>query len=514
MDVSKVILETRGINKRFPGVHALKDVAFNLRSGEIQGLVGHNGAGKSTLVKVLTGAYIPEAGDILLDGEKVVFHSPKDAIAKGIGIVTQEGTLIPSFTGIQNIFLGQEDRKMGVVLEKVLEQKGRDLLSRTDLDMIDLKLTAEELSPAQRKIVEILKIINMNPRIVIFDESTAALSDRERKLLFDIMYSFRDKGIGVVFITHYIEEVLMVCDRITVMRDGQNVGELDGKTATKHDIVKLMINKEQKSEFPEYERKIGEVLLEAEHVSDGHMVKDATFHVKRGEVVGLFGTVGAGRTELGEAIFGARAITSGVVKMKQKEIRVKNTMQAIKEGMALIPDDRLKKALMLEENVIDNITLPFLKDYTKGNIVNRAKEVADVEETIRKLDIKTPSAYTKVNSLSGGNKQKVSFGKWITGVKRRTDFFIFDEPTEGVDVGACAEMYKIIADLVQDGAGCLVISSDLAEVIGLSDRVYIMREGVIVAEFCRGEADLQHHLIATSLGANEGEEVQNGKNIS
>ena len=348
-----------------------------------------------------------------------------------------------------------------------MRKKGRELLKRTELDVIDLGEEVENLSPAQRKIIEILKIINLDPKIVIFDESTASLSDKERKLLFEIMERFKDRGMGVVFITHYIEEVLQVCDRITVMRDGRNVGTIDAKTATKAEIVRMMINKEQKSEFPEYERKFGEMLLEVENVSDGRMVKDASLKVRRGEVVGLFGTVGSGRTELGEVIFGARKMTSGMIKMSGQEVKIDSVKKAIKKGMALIPDDRLKKALMLEEPVVDNITLPFLKEYTKGGVVNRKGECEDTEKIVEKLEVKTPSIFTKVNSLSGGNKQKVSFGKWVTGVKGKLDFYIFDEPTEGVDVGACAEMYKIIADLTQKGCGCLVISSDLAEVIGL-----------------------------------------------
>jgi len=500
MDSAQFVLQTKGVNKRFPGVHALKDVDFNLKKGEIHGLVGHNGAGKSTLVKVLTGVYVPESGEIFLEGEKVCFSKPKDAIDMGIGIVTQEGTLISSFTGIQNIFLGQEICSAGMVNEKLLQQKGHELLKKTELDILDLNIPVEKLSPAQKKIIEILKIINLDPKIVIFDESTASLSDKERKLLFDIMRKFRDRGMGVIFITHYIEEVLNICDRTTVMRDGQIVGTVMTKDVNKGKIVRMMINKEQKSEFPEYDRNPGEVLLEVEHFSDGRMVKDASLTIHKGEVVGLFGTVGSGRTELGEMIFGARKKESGKLTMNGKEIRVDNVKKAIKQGMALIPDDRLNKALMLEEPVVDNVTLPFLKEYTKASVVNRKSECKDTQKIVEMLDIKTPSIFTKVNSLSGGNKQKVSFGKWVTGVKGKIDFYIFDEPTEGVDVGACAEMYKIIASLVQKGAGCLVISSDLAEVVGLSDRVYIMREGEIVAQFDRDTDDLQQKLISTSLG--------------
>lgn len=503
---SNVVLETQKINKSFPGVHALSDVDFNLCSGEIHGLVGHNGAGKSTFVKVLTGAHTPESGGIFIDGQEVSFRHPKDAIAKGVGIVTQEGTLVDTFSGVQNIFLGKEICSFGrVVNEKALAQKGQELLKHLNVD-IDLNAPVSELSPAKRKLIEIMKIINQNPRIVIFDESTASLSDKERRQLFDVMFRFRDAGLGVIFISHYIDEVIEICDRITVMRDGAVVGTVNASDVTKHDIVRMMINKEQKSEFIEYERTFGDPLLVVEGLSDGKVVEDASLYIRKGEVVGLFGAVGSGRTELAETLFGARARKSGTVTMEGEVIAPKNTQQAISMGIGLIPEDRLNKALMLEDTIVDNITLPFLRHYTKATVVLRSSELKDAQETAKILDIKAPSILTKVNSLSGGNKQKVSFGKWIATTKQKIKLYIFDEPTEGVDVGACAEMYKIIASLVQkQEAGCLVISSDLSEVIGLSDRIYVMQEGKIVAEFKRGEDNLQQKLIASSLGMNEGE---------
>ena len=504
MKNEQILIETNGICKQFPGVYALKDVDFNLRSGEIHGLVGHNGAGKSTLVKVLTGVHEPERGQIILDGEPVVFRHPKDAINKGIGIVTQEGTMIDTFTGVENIFLGQEKVKFGVVDNKELAKKGHELMQSMNLD-IDLNVGVDELSPAKRKLIEVMKVINQYPKIVIFDESTASLTDKERQELFRLMREFREKGLGVIFITHYLDEVLEVCDRITVMRDGCVVGTIDGGSATKQEIVKMMINKEQKSEFIAYERNFGDVLLEVDKLNDGKVVKDVSLYVRSGEVVGIFGTVGSGRTEVLETLFGARKKKSGTIKLDGKIINSKHSKAAIAAGLALIPEDRLTKALLLEDSIQDNISLPFLKDYTKASVINHRKQVVDVKDTVAKLDIKTPSIDTAVNSLSGGNKQKVSFGKWITGTKNKTKLYMFDEPTEGVDVGACAEMYKIIAELVQGGAGCLVVSSDLSEVSGISDRIYVMNEGKIVTELSASDVDLQRKLIASSLGINEGE---------
>ena len=508
MENPQIIMETVDICKRFPGVYALKNVCFNLRRGEIHGLIGHNGAGKSTLVKIITGAYTPDEGGIILEGEEVAFHHPKDAIEKGIGIVTQEGTLINSFNGIENIFLGKEIRQSGVIDNKNLKKKGRELMESLGLD-IDLTVKVDELSPAKRKLIEVMKIINQKPNIVIFDESTASLSDNERQRLFQLMYQFRDKGLGIIFITHYLDEVLEVCDRTTVLRDGCVVGTVDAKKTTKQKIVKMMINKEQKSEFPEYKRNFGNVLLDVKDLNDGKVIDGVSLYVRAGEVVGLFGTVGSGRTELVETLFGARKKKSGAVTLDNEIIEVKDTKQAISAGMALIPEDRLNKALLLEDSVADNITLPFLRDYTRASVINYKKQVNDVQGTVKQLDIRTPSIYTKVNLLSGGNKQKVSFGKWITGRNNKTRLYMFDEPTEGVDVGACAEMYAIIAELVQKGAGCLVVSSDVSEVIGISDRIYVMNEGKIVSEFKRNDSDLQQKLIASSLGINKGV-AQNG----
>ncbi len=504
MKNEQILIETNGICKQFPGVYALKDVDFKLRRGEIHGLVGHNGAGKSTLVKVLTGVHEPERGQIILDGESVVFRHPKDAINKGIGIVTQEGTMIDTFTGVENIFLGQEKVKFGIVDNKELAKKGHELMQSMNLD-IDLSVGVDELSPAKRKLIEVMKIINQYPKIVIFDESTASLTDKERQELFRLMREFREKGLGVIFITHYLDEVLEVCDRITVMRDGCVVRTIEGESATKQEIVKMMINKEQKSEFIEYARDFGDVLLDVQNLNDGKMVKDVSLYVRSGEVVGIFGTVGSGRTEVLETLFGARKRKSGTVKLEGKTINPKHSKAAISVGMALIPEDRLTKALLLEDSIVDNISLPFLKDYTRASVINHKKQVVDVKNTVEKLDIRTPSIDTVVNALSGGNKQKVSFGKWITSTKNKTKLYMFDEPTEGVDVGACAEMYKIIAELVQDGAGCLVVSSDLSEVSGISDRIYVMNEGEIVTELSASDVDLQRKLIASSLGINEGE---------
>ena len=493
------VMECRNVNKHFPGVHALKDVNFDLKAGEIHGLVGHNGAGKSTLVKVLTGSYIPESGEIFLNGEKVVFKDEKDAIEKGVGIVTQEGSLIPTYTGVENIFLGDEILKGIFVDEKAMKAKADELQKEFGLNM-DLSAQAQELSPAARKLIEILKVTGKNPSILIYDEPTAALSDKERHLLFDLMKQQTAKGYGIIFISHYIDEVVDLVDRITVMRDGAIVDTVPAAGTTKDDIVRLMINKDQKSEYTEKHATIGDTVIEVEDVSEGNRVKNASFYVRAGEVVGLFGTVGSGRTELMEAVFGAARLTRGTVKLNGKPTKIKSVRDAIRKGMCLIPEDRLTKALMLEDSVNENLSLPFIEAFCDAKFVNLKKEYNASLSTKEQLNIMAPNIDVKVNSLSGGNKQKVSFGRWVNAHNTASDFFIFDEPTEGVDVGARAEMYKIIVELAESGAACLVISSDIHEIMGLADRIYIMRDGEIVDEISKDTPDLQETSLAASVG--------------
>lgn len=494
-----IIFEIKKANKHFPGVHALKDIDFDLCAGEIHGLVGHNGAGKSTLVKVLTGSYLPESGEIFLRGEPVTFKDERDSIAKGIGIVSQEGSLIPGYTGIENIFLGTETVKGIFLQNKVMKAQGCELLNEFGIEM-DLSAQAEDLSPAAKKLIEIFKVVSRKPDILIYDEPTAALSEKERQLLFKLMKQQRDMGYGIIFISHYIDEVIEMSDRITVMRNGSMVSTVDGSSATKDQIVHMMINREQKTEYVEKNAEIGEIVLEAKDVSEGNIVKGASLYIRSGEIVGLFGTVGSGRTELCETIFGANKLKSGEIFVSGQKVKIKSVRSAIKAGISMIPEDRLIKALLLEDSVNDNLSLPFIKDYAKAAIVNRKKEHQSSQRIIDSLNILTSSLEAKVNSLSGGNKQKVSFGRWVITQSEKTKLFIFDEPTEGVDVGARAEMYKIIVNLAENGAACLVVSSDIAEIMGLSDRIYIMSEGKIVDEISRNTPNLQYEILKASVG--------------
>lgn len=493
------ILSVNGIDKYFGAVRALNNVQFDLNKGEIHALVGHNGAGKSTFVKVITGTYTADQGSIVLNGEEIFLKQTRDAIEKGIGIVTQEGSLIPNFNAIENIFLGQEIVKTGFINEKLLEKKAKELMKYLEIDF-DLNMQVKDLNPAQRKLVEVMKILNINPKVLILDEPTAALSDKERKKLFAVMNKLRKDGISIIFITHYLDEVFLMSDRITVLRNGRHAGTRVTKESNEDEIVKLMIDKDSHSEYPEKVYEIGEVILEVSEMSDQLNLKNANLYIRRGEIVGMFGTVGAGRTELAECIFGARKRKSGEVKIHGKVLNNNNSIpKSIKNGIVLIPDDRLRKSLILEESVRDNLTLPYLGEMTIFSWINNRKEARKSQHLVEELNVKTAGISEKVKNLSGGNKQKVSFGKWTLTEKNPPVIYIFDEPTEGVDVGARAEMYKVMVDLARKGAGILLISSELNEVQGLSDRIYVMKEGSIVEELKKDEIS-NERLIQASLG--------------
>ncbi|MEW9672112.1 sugar ABC transporter ATP-binding protein [Ammoniphilus sp. 3BR4] len=492
------LLNVHDVEKSFPGVKALQNVQFQLERGEIHALVGHNGAGKSTFVKVITGTYIPEKGNILLEGEKVVFRNTRDAIEKGIGIVTQEGSLIPNFNSIENIFLGNEINRNGFIHTKALFEKAKELMASLGVT-IDLHKQVKDLNPAQRKLIEIMKILYLKPKVLILDEPTAALSDKERKQLFAVMNKLKNDGIGIIFITHYMDEVFLMSDRITVLRNGMHVGTRVTENTTQDEIIKLMIDKDHHEEYPEKHHKVGDVLLDVKDLSDGERVFSASLTIRRGEIVGIFGTVGAGRTELAEMIFGAVPRKTGEIHIEGKKVKIRNVADAMKNGIALIPEDRLRKGLILNDSVKSNLTISFLKEMSIMGWLLPKKEVSKVKDAVKKLNIKTPEITTKISTLSGGNKQKVCFGKRTMSDDNKPTVYIFDEPTEGVDIGARAEMYNIMVSLLEEGAGILLISSDISEVLGLSDRIYVMRNGQIVDEVHKHDHS-HERLIESSLG--------------
>ena len=491
----KIILEMRAITKDFPGVRALDNVNFDLRKGEIHGLVGENGAGKTTLLKIIDGALQPTRGEVFLEGEKVFFNNPREAIDWGIGTVHQEMNIIPYFNAIENIFLGRELTKFNFIKFRELEVKTRDLLRDVGLSVdIDLYQEVKYLGAAERKIIEILRAINLQPKILILDEPTASLTIEEVKILFNLLKKFKKKGIAIIFVSHHLDEVFEITDRITVLRNGKKVGTAPTSSVNKTDLIRMMINRDIKSQYPKQKIPIGKPLLEVKGLSTDFL-DDINFEVREGEVVGFAGMVGSGRTELMETIFGAKEKRSGEIYLNGQKVEIRSVKEAIKNGLYLVPEERREKGIIESFSVKENLTLSHLDDFCNFNFINFDKEEKKAREIVQKLNIETPSIHTEAKNLSGGNKQKLSFGKWSFG---KGKIFIFDEPTEGIDVGSKVEIYKFMNKLVKEKAGIILVSSDLPELITLSDRIYIMREGRIV-DVLSGENITQEQVLESAF---------------
>ncbi|PLV58710.1 sugar ABC transporter ATP-binding protein [Thermotoga sp. KOL6] len=478
------ILKAKGIVKRFPGVVAVNNVDFEIYENEIVSLIGENGAGKSTLIKIITGVLKPDAGEILVNGEKVEFHSPVEAFEKGISVIHQELNLCDNLTVAENIFLAYE----------VVNGKKRNLFSRVNestmyerskelLELIGAKFPPDvlvrELTTAQRQMVEICKALVKEPRVILMDEPTSSLTVEEAERLFEVINMLKQRGISIVFVSHRLDEVMRISDRIVVMRDGKRVGELKKGEFDVDTIIKLMVGREVEF-FPHgIETKPGKVALEVRNLRWKDRVKNVSFEVRKGEVLGFAGLVGAGRTETMLLIFGVNKKESGEIFVNGKKVEIESPEDAIKMGIGLIPEDRKIQGLVLKMTVKDNIVLPSLKDISKWHLVlDEEKEEKISEEFVERLAIKTPSIYQITENLSGGNQQKVVLAKWLA---TKADILIFDEPTRGIDVGAKAEIHRIIRELAAQGKAVIMISSELPEILNLSDRIVVMWEGEITA---------------------------------
>ncbi|MCD6317683.1 sugar ABC transporter ATP-binding protein [Candidatus Aerophobetes bacterium] len=492
----KDILEIKGVTKDFPGVRALDNVDFELRRGEIHGLVGENGAGKTTLLKIIDGALQPTRGEIFLEGEKVSFNNSREAIDWGIGTVHQEMNIIPYFNAIENIFLGRELTKFNFIKFHQLEEKTRDLLHRIGLSIdIDLYQEVRYLGAAERKIIEILRAINLQPKILILDEPTASLTIEEVKTLFDLLRKFKKEGMAIIFVSHHLEEVFEITDRVTVLRNGEKIGTVPTSSIKRTDLIRMMINRDIKSQYPKQKVPIGKPLLEVKGLSTDFL-KDISFEVRESEIVGFAGMVSSGRTELMETIFGAKEKRSGEIYLRGQKTKIRSVREAIKNGLRLVPEERREKGIIESFSVRENLTLSHLDDFCRFDYINFNKEGRESKEIVQRLNIETPSISTEAKNLSGGNKQKLSFGKWSFG---KGDIFILDEPTEGIDVGSKVEMYKFINKLIKEKAGIVLVSSDLPELLALSDRIYVMREGKIV-DVLSGEKLTQENVLESTFG--------------
>lgn len=480
-----VLLSFQNISKDFPGVKALNDVSFDVKHGEVHVLLGENGAGKSTLIKILTGVYLPDAGNIVLNGQEIRPSSIQEARALGIGVVFQENSLVPHLTVAENVFLTREKRnkfgaidwqKTNVECERWIRELGMS---------INVREMVKNLSVAEQQIVEIVKTLSQNPSLIVLDEPTSALSDKEIDNLFSIIRNLQQKGITFIYISHRMEEIQQIGDTASVLRDGEYVGYIsDIRNANMNELIKMIVGRQLNDKFIEHHADLGDVYFEIRNLSVPKTIRSVSFSVRKGEVLGLAGLVGAGRTSTAKAIIGFLHKSSGQILIEGKEVRIRSPKDAIKFGIGYLPEDRKNEGLILTKDVRENITMACLRKYIRRGVINKKREAMDAEKFQDALNIKTPSIFRKTKFLSGGNQQKVVFSKWLCA---NSQIYIFDEPTRGIDVGSKREIYQIINDLASQGAAIIVISSELPEIIGICNRVIVMCEGRIAGELTHDE---------------------------
>ncbi len=477
--MSEVLIKMEGIEKRFPGVLALDQASFELRAGEVHALVGENGAGKSTLMKIIGGIYSKNSGHLYVNGKEVEVENPRMAQELGISIIHQELNLMPHLTIAKNIFIGREPREKisFMVDDKKTNKEAKRLFEMLNLDL-DPNTKVTDLTVAKQQMVEIAKALSFNAKVLIMDEPTAALTDSEIEDLFSIIRQLRDNGVGIIHISHRLEELKLIADRVTVMRDGRIIDTLTIEETSKDKIISLMVGRtiyEAEPELPE--NPSDEVVLEVRNLNRGKVLKDVSFELKKGEIVGFAGLMGAGRTEVARAIFGADNFDSGEIYIKGQKVQIKTPKDAVSHGVGYLSEDRKRYGLALGMDITENTVMASMKKFLSQSIwLDFKKSIAKTKEMIKALNTKTPKITQKVKFLSGGNQQKVVIGKWLTA---DTDILIFDEPTRGIDVGAKSEIYKLLNDLVERGKSIIMISSELPEILRMSHRVVVMCEGRI-----------------------------------
>ena len=479
LEASVPLLAMRGVEKSFPGVKALRGVSLKLHASEVLALLGENGAGKSTLMKVLGGAHAADAGAIEIDGQAIVFQSPRDASAAGIAVIYQEFNLVPGLTASENIFLGQEMTIRGSLIDIAGERrKAQSLFQRLGMD-IDLDIPCRQLTTSQQQLVEIAKALAFDARILVMDEPTAALTTREVESLFKIIGELKQQGLGIIYISHRLDEIFQIADRVTFLRDGENVGDSTIKGLTRKAMIEYMVGRELKDEFPKRSVTIGETRLRVTGLSNSTTVKDVSLEINRGEILALTGLVGAGRTETVRLIFGADKRHSGEIELDGKTLKIRSPSDAIKAGLGLLTEDRKLQGLVLGHSAIDNFGLPNLNRFSRNGFLHHRLERQEFQDYTSALKIKIASPHQRVGTLSGGNQQKVVLAKWLA---RHCEVLIFDEPTRGIDVGAKFEIYTLMNELVAQGKSILMISSELSEVLGMADRIIVMHEGRVTGE--------------------------------
>lgn len=485
--MNKPLVSMENISKRYPGVLALDNARFELKSGEVHALVGENGAGKSTLVKILSGIANADSGKIFLDGQEIKLDGPRSAQDKGISIIHQELNLMPDLTIAQNIFIGREPRKLKFILnDGGLVKEAEKLFNQLNLK-IDPNRKVQGLSIANQQMVEIVKALSFNSKVLIMDEPTAALTTNEIDELFRIIRGLRDKGVGIVHISHRLEELKQISDRITVMRDGKYIETLATKDATVDKIISLMVGRtifQEAPHIPNSEKQ--PVVLEVKNLNNGRFVRDVSFKLRKGEILGFAGLVGAGRTEVLRTIFGADRLISGEVFINGKLVKITKPQDAVQHGLGYLSEDRKQLALALGLDIESNTVMGVFRKFARFGFTREKKIEVAAQKQVKNLSIRTPSTKQLVGNLSGGNQQKVAIGKWLTA---DSEIIIFDEPTRGIDVGAKSEIYKLMNDLIDQGKSIIMISSELPEILRMSHRIIVMCEGRVTGELSNKDAN-------------------------
>ena len=477
------ILTLKNITKEFPGVKALDDVTINIERGTIHGLVGENGAGKSTLIKILAGIYQPNKGEIILDGKPCRFNSPIEARRAGISVVHQEIKLAEPLSVAENMFLGNVQLKNGLVDWKGMRRRAREIVEDLGMD-IDINAQVSSLTVAKKQIVEIMHAINNNSRILIMDEPSAVLTDRELEVMFRIVKQLRDKGITIIYISHRLDEIFGLCSNVSVLRDGRHIDTIPVASIDRQGLINMMVGREMGQEYPKEVGNVGGTILEVKNLSRG-ILQDISFEVKSGEVFGISGLVGAGRTELARAILGIDKPESGEVYVRGKKVHYRTFADAIRDGLGLIPEDRKLQGLVQIMSVKRNTTLVNMKRVLRAGVISSSLEETLSKEYADKLHVVTPSMETEVQYLSGGNQQKVVIAKWLF---QNSEILFLDEPTRGIDVGAKAEIYRLINRMAKEGKTIIMISSEMPELLGMCDRIMVMHEGHKMGELNAAEA--------------------------
>lgn len=500
---SPQLLQMRGVDKSFPGVHALKSVDLDVAAGDVLALLGENGAGKSTLIKVLGGAHQPDSGTIKIDGHLVQIGSPQDSQRAGIGIIYQEFNLVPAMTVRENIFLGQEPGRISFIATGNERRRARELFERIGVEL-DPDAIVRNLTVAQQQIVEIAKALSLDSRIIVMDEPSAALSPREVQGLFRIVEELKSQGIGIVYVSHRLDEIFAICNRVTVLRDGAYVDSKPIGELTRETLIELMVGRKLENEFPKRavsnsdQCSISELRtgLAVSGLVGRPKVKDVSFNVRRGEIVALTGLVGAGRTETARLIFGADKRQAGSIMLDGKELNIRSPRDAIAAGICLLTEDRKGQGLTLNQSVLENFGLPNLSRFTVGGLIQQKRERNAFQSYVDQLQIKVFGPEQRAGNLSGGNQQKLVLAKWL---ERDAEVIIFDEPTRGIDVGAKFEIYLLMHRLVEQGKAILMISSELLEVLGMADRIVVLHEGRVTGEITDVESATQESIMELAV---------------